>query len=162
MFHSSYHQNMTSRLAARCARVVERIFRPREGVRDAGCLMHPQPCAQKRAARPRTSPHSGGTGKPGNPARNGVTLYAVLSSGRCSLRPSPCGLRFRPARLGGLASARLDPSIRGGTTRLRSPLRYRSSCATFESSQAQLNGRLPCQLRSHPIPPRPSHLIPRL
>ena len=119
---------------------------PREGVRDAGCLMHPQPHAQKRVARPRTSIHSGGTGKPGNPARNGVTAYTVLSSGRCSLRPSSRGLRFCPARLGGLASAGLDPSIRGGTTRLRSPLQYRSSCAIFISSQAQLNGRPPCQL----------------
>ncbi len=43
-------------------------------------------CA-KRVARPHTSIHSGGTGKPGNPARNGVTTYTVLSSGRCSLRP---------------------------------------------------------------------------
>jgi hypothetical protein len=65
-----------------------------EGVRDAGCLMHPQPRAQKRVARPRTSINSGGTGKPGHPARNGVTAYTVLSSGRCSLRPSSRGLRF--------------------------------------------------------------------
>ena len=116
-------------------------------MRDAGCLMHPQPCAQKEVARPRTSLHSGGTGKPGNPARNGFTDYTVLSSGRCSLRPSSRGLRFCPARLGGLASAGLDPSIRGGTTRLRSPLQYRSSCATFISSQAQLNGpALPTQI----------------
>ena len=63
------------------------VVTPREGVRDAGCLMHPQPCAQKRVARPRTSIHSGGTGKPGNPARNGVTVYTVLSSGRCSIAP---------------------------------------------------------------------------
>ena len=93
--------------------------------------MHPQPCAQKGVARPRTSVLSGGTGKPGHPARNGVTTYTVLSSGRCSLRPSSRGSRFVCARLGRRASAGLDPSIRGGTTRLRCPFRYRSSCAIF-------------------------------
>jgi hypothetical protein len=163
---ASCRQNIITRLATRCARVVEKpsalgLVRPRRG--RAGCRVPDAPAAlcAKRVARPRTSILSGGTGKPGNPARNGFTDYTVLSSGRCSLRPSSRGLRFCPARLGGLASAGLDPSIRGGTTRLFSPLRYRSSCATFISSQAQLNGRLPCQLRSRPIPPRPSHLIPR-
>ena len=134
----------------------------REGVRDAGCLMHPQPCAQKRAARPRTSIHSGGTGKPGNPARNGVTAYAVLSSGRCSIAPVLPRKMVCHTRLGGRASARITPASGAGPHGL--PVRFSivRPAPSFVSSQAQLNGRLPCQLRSRPIPPRPSHLIPRL
>jgi len=54
------------------------------------------------------------------------------------------------ARLGRRTSAGLDPSVRGGTTRLRCPLQHRSSCATSVSSQAHLNGHLPCQ---RPITP---------
>jgi len=63
---------------------------PREGVRDAGCLMHPQPCAQKRVARPRTSLHSGGTGKPGIPARDGLLLIPCSPRGgaHCARRPA--------------------------------------------------------------------------
>jgi len=138
------------------------LVRPRRG--RAGCRVPDAPAAlcAKKVARPRTSLHSGGTGKPGNPARNGVTTYTVLSSGRCSIAPVVPQKMVCQARLGRRTSAGLDPSVRGGTTRLRCPLPYRSSCAAFVSSQAQLNGRLPCQLRSRPIPPRPSHLIPRL
>jgi len=59
-------------------------------VRDAGCLMHPQPCAQKRVARPRTSLHSGGTGKPGNPARNGLLIIPCSPRGgaHCARHPA--------------------------------------------------------------------------
>ncbi len=59
-------------------------------MRDAGCLMHPQPCAQKRAARPRTSLHSGGTGKPGNPARNGLLIIPCSPRGgaHCARHPA--------------------------------------------------------------------------
>jgi len=59
-----------------------------KGVRDAGCLMHPQPRAQKRVARPHTSIHSGGTGKPGNPARDGLRCMPCSPRGDALLRPS--------------------------------------------------------------------------
>jgi hypothetical protein len=66
------------------------LVTPSEGVRDAGRLMHPQPCAQKRAARPRTSIHSGGTGKPGNPARDVLQLIPCSPRGgaHCARRPA--------------------------------------------------------------------------
>ena len=141
---------------------------PREGlVRPrgrAGCRVPDAPAAlcAKRVARPRTSLHSGGTGKPGNPARNGVTLYAVLSSGRCSIAPVLPRKMVCHTRLGGRASARITPASGAGPHGL--PVRFSivRPAPFFVSSQAQLNGRLPCQLRSRPIPPRPSHLIPRL
>ena len=138
------------------------LVRPRRG--RAGCRVPDAPAAlcAKGVARPRTSILSGGTGKPGNPARDVLQLIPCSPRGGALLRPSPFGLRFVCARLGRRASAGLDPSIRGGTTRLFSPLRYRSSCATFESSQPHSWCVPPCQLRSRPIPPRPSHLIPRL
>jgi len=89
------------------------------------------------------------------------TMYAVLSSGRCSIAPVIRGLRFCPTRLGRLASAGLDPSIRGGTTRFYRPLQRRSSCATFRRLTGTSWMGLPCQLRSHATLPRPSHPIPR-
>ena len=124
---------------------------PRKAPRGrAGCRAPDAPAASraKKAARPRTSIHSGGTGKPGNPARNGVTLYAVLSSGRCSIAPVFLRKMACRTRLGPTNLRRNYPSVRGGTTRLRSPLQYRSSCATFISSQPHLVVRtaLPTQI----------------
>ena len=49
------------------------------------------------------------------------TMYAVLSSGRCSIAPVIPRIKVCPTRLGRLASAGLDPSIRGGTTRFYRP-----------------------------------------
>jgi len=164
---ASCRQNIITRLATRCARVVEKpsalgLVRPRRG--RAGCRVPDAPAAlcAKRVARPRTSLHSGGTGKPGNPARNGVTAYAVLSSGRCSIAPVLPRKMVCHTRLGGRASARITPASGAGPHGL--PVRFSivRPAPSFVSSQAQLNGRLPCQLRSRPIPPRPSHLIPRL
>ena len=99
---------------------------PRKAPRGrAGCRAPDAPAASraKKAARPRTSILSGGTGKPGNPARNGVTLYAVLSSGRCSIAPVFPQKMVCQARLGRRTSEGIDPSVRGGTTRFKSPQR---------------------------------------
>jgi len=121
---------------------------PREGVRDAGRLMHPQPRAQKRVARPRTSIHSGGTGKPGNPARNGVTLYAVLSSGRCSIAPVLLRKMVCKARLGRRTSEGITPASGAGPHGLRVRSEHRSSCATFRQLTATPRGAsaLPTQI----------------
>jgi len=116
-------------------------------VRDAGCLMHPQPCAQKRAARPRTSLHSGGTGKPGNPARNGVTAYTALSSGRCSF--APVVPRMKVLSAPGWADEPpqdLTPASGVGPHGFAVRFDIVRPAQSFVSSRAQLNGRPPCQL----------------
>ena len=106
------------------------VVTPREGVRDAGCQMHPQPRAQKGVARPHTSIHSGGTGNPAIPHAMCYNLYRALL-GEVLIAPVVLQKMVCRARLGRRTSAGLDPSIRGGTTRLRCPFRYRSSCAIF-------------------------------
>src|SRR6266852_46729 len=64
---------------------------------------------------------------PGIPARNGFTAYFVLSpatNSSCHRRPR---IRVLSARSGRLASANLTPATGARTTRLRSPLKRRSS-----------------------------------
>jgi hypothetical protein len=68
-------------------------------MRDAGRLMRPQPHALKKQVR--TSTHSGGTGKPGNPARDGLrcmprSLGEMLY---CARRPTDEGF-VRPGWAG--------------------------------------------------------------
>ena len=94
-----YHQNIASRLAARCARVVERTFRPDrpdEAQGRAGCRVPDAPaalCAKKGS----TSAHKSSQRRHRKTRQSRTrwfTDYTVLSSGRCSLRPSSRGLRF--------------------------------------------------------------------
>ena len=108
--------------------------------------MHPQPCAQKGVARPRTSIHSGGTGKPGNPARNGVTAYAVLSSGRCSIAPVLPRKMVCHTRLGGRASARNTPASGAGPHGL--PVRFSIVRPARPSSAHRLNLMAACPANS--------------
>ena len=139
------------------------LVRPRRG--RAGCRVPDAPAAlcAKKVARPRTSLHSGGTGKPGNPARNGVTTYTVLSSGRCSIAPVLLRKMVCQARLGRRTSAGIAPASGAGPHGFRVRFSIVRPARSFISSQAHNSMcTLPCKIRSRPIPPRPSHLIPRL
>jgi hypothetical protein len=145
--HATQYQNMASRLAARSARVVEEtnlpplglvrplgVLTPRRG--RAGCRVPDAPaalCAKKGS----TSAHKYSQRRHRKTRQSRtrcVTTYTVLSSGRCSIAPVVLQKMVCRARLGRRTSAGLDPSIRGGTTRLRCPLQYRSSCATLSSA----------------------------
>ena len=92
-------------------------------MRDAGRLMHPQPRAQKKQhvrARVFTAE------APESPA---IPHAMVLLSMPCSprggalLRPSSCGRWLVGPGWGRRTSARNYPSVRGGTTRFKSPQR---------------------------------------
>jgi len=118
-------------------------------VRDAGCLMHPQPRVQKKRA---VGTRVFTAEAPENPAIPHAMVYNLYRAllGEVLIAPVVLQKMACQARLGRRTSAGLDPSVRGGTTRLRCPLQHRSSCATSVSSQAHLNGHLPCQ---RPITP---------
>src|SRR5260370_647855 len=80
-------------LAARSARGVAFIFRPKEGVGNAGRTMHPRSRVHLvvvNSTRVTTStPES-----PGIPARNGFNGFLrALPGDRALLPPSPCGLK---------------------------------------------------------------------
>src|SRR5258707_6121666 len=75
----SYSSDVTSRLAARCARVVAFISRPLEGVGNAGCPLHPQPRVQCVDSTRVSSPRSH-RDHPAFPHAMGLTAYFVLSS----------------------------------------------------------------------------------
>jgi hypothetical protein len=67
------------------------IFRPNEGVGNAGCPLHPQPRARSVVST-RVS-HHGSTGSPGIPARDGFnSLFRALPGDRACLPPSPVKL----------------------------------------------------------------------
>ena len=115
-------------LAARCARVVARILRPREGVGNAGCPMHPQPRVRILAVSMHTSIHSEPPESPGIPARNGFNgfLRALLGD-RLS-----CHRRLRNE------FRQLERQRRGvRTTRLRRPPQALSSEAPSASTASR-------------------------
>jgi hypothetical protein len=67
-------------LATRCVRSFREIFAPRsEGVRDAGCPVHPQPRARILVVSMRTSIHSGRTEIIRQSRTQWFTAYNVIS-----------------------------------------------------------------------------------
>jgi hypothetical protein len=86
--------------AARCARVVHKIFRPLEGVGNAGCPLHPRPRVHfvlvERTRATTSTPES-----PDIPARNGFNgLCRALSGDRALLPPSSRGYLACPHPVG--------------------------------------------------------------
>ena len=118
-------------------------------MRDAGRQVHPQPRVQKGVARPHTSIHSGGTGKPGHPAHDGGAAYAVLSSGRCSIAPVLPRKMVCRARLGRRTSAGITPASGAGPHGLPARSKRRSSCATLHQLTGPFWMGPPCQNRGH-------------
>ena len=93
VFKQRYLPTRVRDLAARCARVVHEIFRPTEGVGNAGCPMHPRSRVHvvvvERTRVTTSTPES-----PGIPARNGFNGFLrALPGDRALLPPSPCGLK---------------------------------------------------------------------
>ena len=96
--------------ATHYARVVAKIYRPKEGVGNAGCSMH-----RGRAwwvANTRVS-HHGYTGSPGIPARNGFNGFLrALPGDRALLSPSPT--RIAPQSLTPASGRQDHTSLRPG------------------------------------------------
>jgi hypothetical protein len=87
------------------------ISRPREGVGNAGCPLHPRSRVHfvvvERTRVTTSTPES-----PGIPARNGFNgLCRALPGDRALLPPSPRGSRFVIARSGRQNSGKLDASV---------------------------------------------------
>ncbi len=90
--------HMTSRLAARCARVVHLSLAPFEGVGNAGCPLHPRSRVHlvvvERTRVTTSTPES-----PGIPARNGFNgLCRALPGDRALLPPSFAEMQLVRAR----------------------------------------------------------------
>src|ERR1700738_3079989 len=88
-----------SRLAARCARVVEKSLAPFEGVGNAGCPLHPRSRVHlvvvERTRVTTSTPES-----PDVPARNGFNgLLRALPGDRALLPPPPCGVKVLSDRV---------------------------------------------------------------
>src|ERR1700694_4569945 len=82
-----------------------------EGVRNAGCPLHPQPRVQS-VVKHTSVVATGRTGTPGIPARNGFNgLLRALPGDRACLSPSPAELVSQPGRAD-VASANLTPASR--------------------------------------------------
>ena len=133
---ASCRQNIITRLATRCARVVEKpsalgLVRPRRG--RAGCRVPDAPaalCAKKGS----TSAHKYSQRRHRKTRQSRTQWCYCLCRALlgevlyCARPPTEDGLSHPVGR------TRLRenyPSIRGGTTRFTSPLQYRSSCAIF-------------------------------
>src|SRR6267378_5007046 len=131
------------------------IFRPSEGVGNAGCPMHPQPRVQcVGSTRVFTT---GPPGSPGIPARNGFNGFLrALPGDRALLPPSsadigclspvgPTCLRKLDASVG--ASGPHDFAVRSNISRQRA----------VDRSQAH---HPPCDPLARKTLPRPSHPVP--
>jgi len=127
---TSKYQNISSHLAARCARVIENLPPPRG---RAGCRVPDAPaalCAKKGS----TSAHKYSQRRHRKTRQSRTQWCYCLCRALlgevlyCARPPTEDGLSHPVGR------TRLRenyPSFRGGTTRFTSPLQHRSSCAIF-------------------------------
>ena len=143
-------------LAARCTRVLQETFRPKEGVGNAGCLLHPRPRVHLVLVE-RTRVTTSTLESPDIPARNGFNGFLRALGDRACLPPSPADMVLSKPGRADSTPPNLTPAS-GRQDHTTSP--YATTSLVHSLLIAHKSFNSPCDPAARKTLPRPPHPIP--